>query len=171
MVKDGIEYQRIAEVYRLTMEKQSIQIQLSRLRLATFHNLYAAPIQGQDTLVLVPTEPGNLFRAGGDLNAHSPLWDDHQPADQRGELVEDLFLSQNASILNDGTATCVNWGTGGLSTPDITAVSNAWSTGTEWRVGENLDSDQLPITTTTRCKVPAASAPQCRASWNTRNVD
>ncbi len=59
------------------------------------------------------------------LKAHSPLWDEHQPADQRGELVEDWLLSQNASILNDGTATCVNRGTGGLSTPDITAVSNA----------------------------------------------
>ncbi len=55
----------------------------------------------------------------------------HQPADQRGELVEDLLLSQNASILNNGIAMCENWGTGGLSTPDITAVSNAWSTGTE----------------------------------------
>ncbi len=52
-------------------------------------NFYAAPIRGQDTLALAPTEPGNLFLAAGDLNAHSPLWDEHQPADQRGELVED----------------------------------------------------------------------------------
>ncbi len=69
------------------MEKQSIQIQLSRRRRATIRNLYAAPIRGQDTLALAPTEPGNLFLAAGDLNAHSPLWDEHQPADQRGELV------------------------------------------------------------------------------------
>ncbi len=82
-----------------------------------------------------------------------------------------MLLSQNASILNDGTAACVNWGTGGLSTPDITAVSNAWLTGTEWRVGEDLGSDHLPITTTIRCEVPAASLSQCRARWNTRNVD
>ncbi len=89
------------------------------------HNLYAAPIRRQETLVLAPTEPGNLFLAGGDLNVYSPRWDEHQPADQRGELEEDWLISQNASILNDGTATCVNRGTGGLSTPDITAVSNA----------------------------------------------
>ncbi len=63
------------------MEKQSIQIQLSRWRWVTIHNLYAAHIRGQDTLVLAPTEPGNLFLAGGDLNAHSPLWDEHQQAD------------------------------------------------------------------------------------------
>ncbi len=59
----------------------------------------------------------------------------------------------------------------GLSTPDITSVSNAWSTGTEWTVGEDLGSDHLPITTTIRCEEPAASAFQCRARWNTRNVD
>ncbi len=64
--------------------------------------------------------------------------------------------SQNASILNDGAATFVNRGTGGLSTTDITAVSNAWSTGTEWTVGEDLGSDHLPITITIRCEVPAA---------------
>ncbi len=57
------------------------------------HNPYAAPICGQDTLVLAPTEPGNLFLTGGDLNAHSPLWDEHQPGDQRGELVKDWLLS------------------------------------------------------------------------------
>ncbi len=82
-------------------------------------------------LVLAPTEPEYIFLAGGDLNAHSPLWDEHQPADQRGEAVEAWLLSLNASILNDATATCVNRGTGGLSPPEITAVSNAWSTGTE----------------------------------------
>ena len=27
----------------------------------------------------------------GDLNAHSPLWDNHQPTDTRGEIVEDWF--------------------------------------------------------------------------------
>ncbi len=128
------------------------------------------PTRGQDVLALAPTESGNLFLAGGDLNAHSPLWDEHQQADQRGELVDDWLLSQNARILNDGTATCVNRGTGGLSKPDITTVSNAWSTGTEWTVGEDLGSNRLPITTTIRCEVPAASASQRRTRWNTRNV-
>ncbi len=82
---------------------QSIQIQLPRRRLAKTHNLYAALIRGQDTLVLATTEPGNVFLAGGDINAHSPLWDEHQQADQRGGLVDHWFHSQNASILNDST--------------------------------------------------------------------
>ncbi len=83
---------------------------------------------------------------------------------RRGELVEDWLLSQNASILNNGTATCVNRGTGGLSTLDVTTVSNACSTGTEWTVGEDHGSDHLSITPTIRCDVPAASASQHRAS-------
>ncbi len=53
------------------------------------------------------------------------MWEEHQPADQRSELVEDWLLSQNAGILNDGTATCINKGTCGLSTPGITAVRNS----------------------------------------------
>ncbi len=77
------------------MEKESVQIQLSRRRWATIHNLYAAHFNGQDTLVLAPTGPGNLFLAGGDLNAHSPLWGEHQPEDQRGELVEDWLLERH----------------------------------------------------------------------------
>ncbi len=39
---EGIVYQRIAEDYQLSLEKQSIQIQLSRRRWAPIHNLYAA---------------------------------------------------------------------------------------------------------------------------------
>ncbi len=64
LVKEGIVYQRIAEVTQPPMKKQSIQIQLSRRRWATIH-FFAAPIRGQDTLALAPTEPGNLFLAIG----------------------------------------------------------------------------------------------------------
>ncbi len=70
-----------------------------------------------------------------------------------------------------GTATCVNRDTGALSTPAITAVSNAWSTETEWTEGEALGSDHLAITITIGCEEPAASASQRRARWKTRNVD
>ncbi len=80
-MREGIVYQRIAKVYHPPMEKQSIQIQLLRWRYATIHNLYAAPIRGQHTLALDPTVPGNIFLAAGDLNTHSPLWDEHQPPD------------------------------------------------------------------------------------------
>ncbi len=46
----------------------------------------------------------------------------------------------------------------GFSSPAITAVSNALSTGTEWTVGEDLGSDHLPITTTITCEWNSFSA-------------
>ncbi len=88
-MKEGIVYQRIAEVYQPPMKKQSFQIRLSRRWWATIHNFFAAPIRAQDSLALAPIEPGKRFLAGGDLNGNSLLWDEHQPTDQRGELVED----------------------------------------------------------------------------------
>ncbi len=73
LVKEGIVYQKIAEVYQPPMKKQSFQIQLSRRRWAIIHNFFAAPIRAHDTLTLAPTEQGKLFLAGSDLNGHSPL--------------------------------------------------------------------------------------------------
>ncbi len=156
MVKGGIVYQRIAEVCQPPKEKQSIHIQLSHWRWSTIHN-DSAPIRGQDTPALAPTEPGNLFLSEDDINAHSPLWDERQLADQRGELVDDWLLSEKASILNDGTATCVTRGTGSLSTPDITAASNAWSTGIEWTVSEDLGSDHHQMRRTGGLGAPTQS--------------
>ncbi len=80
LVKEGVVYQRIAEDFQPPLEKQSIQKELLRRRWATIHNLHVVPICGQDTVVLATTEPGNLFLVAGDLNAHSTLWDEHQPA-------------------------------------------------------------------------------------------
>ncbi len=65
----------------------------------------------------------------------------------------------------------INRDTDDLSTPDVTAISKAWLTGTEWTVGKDLGSDHLPFTTTIRCDVPAASASYRRDRWNPTNVD
>ncbi len=90
---------------------------------------------------------------------------------QTNEVVEEWFLSQNANIFHDGTATCINRCTGGLSTSDIIAANNAWPTGTEWTVGQNIGSNHLPKTTTIRCEVQVASASNRIARWNKSNVD
>ncbi len=86
--KEGLVYQRIAEDYQPPLEKPPIQVQLSRRWWALNHNFFATPIGGPDILSLATTESGNLFLPGADLNAHSILWDEHQKADQRDELVE-----------------------------------------------------------------------------------
>ncbi len=96
LVKEGIVFQRAAEDYSPPLERLTIQIQLSRRRWPTIHNLYVAPIKGPtlpDSLALNNISVGPFTLAAGDLNAHSSLWDDHRPADQRGDTVEDWLIS------------------------------------------------------------------------------
>ncbi len=62
---------------------------------------------------------GHLTFLGGDLNAHSRLWDTNQPSDTCGEQLEDWVVAHSVSVLNDGTATLLNRTTGGLSSSDI----------------------------------------------------
>ncbi len=55
-------------------------------------NLYVTPVKGptsSDSLALNNICVGPFTLAAGDLNAHSSLWDEHQPADQQGEADED----------------------------------------------------------------------------------
>ncbi len=61
----------------------------------------------------------HLTFLGGDLNAHTPLWDTYQPSDVRDEQLKDWVIAHSANVLNDGTATLLNRETGGLSSPDI----------------------------------------------------
>ncbi len=93
----------------------------------------------------------------GDLDAHSSLWDEHHPADQRGEAVEDWLISRHAGILNNGEPTHVNRATGGLSTTDVNMVNGTWTSKAERAVGEDLGSDHLPTTTAVSCQVPNPS--------------
>ncbi len=54
-----------------------------------------------------PISVSPFTMAAGDLNTHSSLWDERQPADQRGETVEDWHISRHASILNNGEPTSI----------------------------------------------------------------
>ncbi len=108
LVKEGMVFQRAAEDYSPPLERLTIQIQLSRRRWATIHNRYVVPVKGPtlpDSLALNNISVGPLTLAAGDLNVHSSLWDEHQPADQRGETVENWLISRLASILSNGEPT------------------------------------------------------------------
>ncbi len=115
-----------------------------------------------------PSGPPDL--PGGDLKAHSPLWDTNQTSDARGEQLEDWVIAHSASVLNDGTATLLNRATGGLSSPDLSLAHPSLADKGEWTVGEDLGCDHLPITLELRCQTPVASGPHKRARWNTRDV-
>jgi len=82
----------------------------------------------------------------GDFNGYSPLWDNVQPTDQRGEEIENWTIKHQLSIANDGRNTRRNRATGSLSTPDVTLVGKKWNKKCVWHVGEQLGNlDHLPI--------------------------
>ncbi len=81
-------FQNTGEDYSPPLEHLTVQVQLSRQKWATIHNIYAAPIRSTgitDTLDFSRLQIGHLTFPGGDLNAHSSLWDTNQPSDTRGE--------------------------------------------------------------------------------------
>ncbi len=115
-------FQKTGEEYSPPLGRPAVQVQLSRRKWATIHNIYAAPIRSAaitDTLDFARLQMGHLTFLGGDLNAHCPLWDTNQPSDARGEQLEDWIIAHSTSVLNDGTATLLNRTTGRLSSPDV----------------------------------------------------
>ncbi len=85
-------FQNTREEYSPQLERLAVQAQLSRRKWATIHNIYAAPIRSAgitDTLDFARLQMGHLAFLGGDLNAHSPLWDTNHPSTTRGEQLED----------------------------------------------------------------------------------
>ncbi len=122
LIRDDLVFQKIGEEYSPPLERLTVQVQLSRRKWATIHNIYAATIRSAgitDRLDFARLQMGHLTFLGGDLNTHSPLWDTNQPSDARGEQLEDWIIAHSASVLNDGTTTLLNRATGGLSSPDV----------------------------------------------------
>ncbi len=81
-------FQKMGMGYNLPLERLTVQ----------------APIRSAsitDTLDFARLQMGHLTFIGGDLNAHSPLWDTSQPSDTRGGQLEDLVIAHSASVLND----------------------------------------------------------------------
>ncbi len=69
-------FQKTGEEYSPPLERLTVQVQLSRPKWATIHNVYAAPIRSAgitDTLDLARLQMDHLIFLGGNLNTHSPL--------------------------------------------------------------------------------------------------
>ncbi len=122
LIRDDLVFQKTGEEYSPPLERLTIQVQLSRRKWATIHNIYAASIRSadiRDTLDFARLQMGHQTFLGGDLNAHSPLWDTNQPSDARGEKLEGWDIAHSAGVLNEGTATLLNRATCGLGSPDV----------------------------------------------------
>ncbi len=82
LICDDLVFQKTGEEYNPPLERLTVQVQLSRRKWATIHNIYAAPIRSAGitaTLDFAHLQMGHLTFLGGDLNAHSPLLNTNLP--------------------------------------------------------------------------------------------
>ena len=140
-------------------------------------NVYCPPIRvlpgesrtaGFDPSVL---PSGRRVVIGGDVNAHSPLWDDNQPSDEMGETLEQWLLESQMAVLNDGSPTRVNRGTGGGSAPDLTMVHSSQVGRATWEVTESFGSDHSALLVELECGVCVRSTPSVEWGWCWRTAD
>ena len=140
-------------------------------------NVYCPPIRvrpgdsrtaGFDPSVL---PSGRRVVIGGDMNAHSPLWDDNQPSDEMGEALEQWLLESQMTVLNDGSPTRVNRGTGGGSAPDLSIVHSSQVGRARWEVTDSFGSDHSGLLVELDCGVCARSKPSTEWGWCWRSAD
>ena len=146
----------------------------------TLVNVYCPPGrvgQGQVEARAVGFEPSSLpshrgVLIAGDLNAHSPLWDPFQPSDVSGGELEQWLVDHGMMCLNDGSATRVNRGSGGLSAPDIAFAHGSRLAGCEWRTADRLGSDHTVTLIELECGVRFLRKPKpARRTWNWKSAD
>ena len=149
-----------------------IQLNSSSLKPMICANVYCPPTRGEMHgrelfTSELPADKNTII--GGDLNAHSHMWDEWQPEDNLGQEIEDWMMVKNFAIANDGSATRVNAGTGGSSSPDVTLLHDSWIDKVEWTTIDCMGSDHLPILINIECQVSSLKpilTKELRWNWN-----
>ena len=177
LVKEDIPY-RLVDTFLdgggAGMEGLAVEIQLSQGRSFTLVNIYRPPSreggQGRTSFdcIRVPVTP---FVIAGDLNAHSPLWDDSQPGDRQGEILERWVMDNPMAILNSGEATRVNRATANFSAPDVSLVHNSLVAGADWEVLPLLSSDHYPVKMTLEVTPVVIDKCESKLRWDWRNAN
>ena len=171
-IKEDVPYVESGHLQFESTEVLSISVKTTNKKWITINNIYNPPGGTLTDLSFIPINGDTIF--AGDLNGHSRIWDDHQPAETRGETIIDWILPNNLKCLNDGSHTHINRATAGLSTPDITVITNSLDTKAKWCVIEDTDmgSDHFPIITELRNhNIQSLSTTPFRARWKSRDVD
>jgi ribonuclease HI len=160
-----------------SLEALSVEILTGRRQRYTVVNVYAPPVRTSGTVHQDGGANLNALRVsghhffGGDFNGHSALWDASQPADAAGECVEEWMMSNALVPLNDGSATRINRGTGGLSAPDLSIAHSSLVARSDWCTLEPLGSDHLPILSELGLRVQTLTEERPRLRWNWKRAD
>ena len=81
-------------------------------------------------------------------------------------------MDHGMMCLNDGSATRVNRGSGGLSAPDVAFAHGSRLAGCEWRTTDRLGSDHTAIVMELECGVRfLRKRRSVRRSWNWKAAD
>ena len=143
-IMDNLAYKSHGRTQRGIVETQSFSIQQSASKWLKFTNVYIPP-KAEADISWIPIPTRGVI--AGDLNGHSRLWDETQPADKRGEAILDYILLNDLAFLNDGTGTRINKDSLVESSPDVTLVNQTLEDKCKWTVMEDIGSDHLPIVT------------------------
>jgi hypothetical protein len=137
-------------------------------------NLYMPPIREGGQGGFNPGAirvPATQFLLGGDFNAHSSLWDDSQPRDEFGTILEEWILDNELISLNDGSKTKVNCAATGESAPDITLVHNSLVAGATWKWLKTQGSDHYPLLCDVDMTYSHLAELDSKLKWDWRNAD
>ena len=177
-IKDDIPYTIIEHtqaVQNSLLEILMIQLNSSSLKLMICANLYCPPTRGEMHgrelfTSELPADKNTII--GGDLNAHSHMWDEWQPEDNLGQEIEDWMMEKNFAIANDGSATRFNACTGGSSSPDVTLLHDSWIDKVDRTTidcTQCTGSDHLPTLINIECQVSSLKpilTKELRWNWN-----
>ena len=153
-------------------EIQSLKINVDKGKWLGLHNIYYPPTRDVPDIFTTEWWPrGENDIIVGDLNAHSPLWDDESPEDERGRATVDWASGNGWSVLNDGSPTRVNPGTGGLSSPDLTMAGHHLANKIRWTVGDDFGSDHRCIINNLDLDIGIRPLPPRPLKWRNRKVD
>ena len=166
----GIGFKPNGHCQQEAVEVISVSVQQSQKKWLTINNIYIP--RGEMDLSFIPMKDNTIH--AGDFNAHSKLWDDEQPEDQRGDEIVDWMLENDLVCQNDGSPTRVNRGTGGLSTPDCTFVTRDLGEKVKWESIDDNDmgSDHAPIVIEVSCgEFKTISNTPLRTRWKRKGIN
>ena len=95
------------------VEALSVSVQQKANKRLDLVNIYVPPKARDNDIRWIPVKDTTII--AGDLNGYHQLWDRAQPPDQMGEKLVDFIVDHNLVCCNDGSATRINRGTGGMS--------------------------------------------------------
>jgi len=154
------------------------RVTLTRQKWLTVTNVYCAPVNSKGQAIDIEVADSmfpavNSSLIAGDFNAHSILWDETQPQDERGEKLVEWMVDNSMELLNQDCApTRTNIATANESAPDVAFCGSLWKGKTSWNVSEPIgSSDHLPIVMAVNSKTQHQPVLGVRSRWKRRDVD